>query len=108
MKFKISSSVTIISQFVLNRLYSATISIHESQDLHTFSHYSIPIVIHIGKILRSCFSIQASRIHNLNAIIILIKLNRTVSFVVSMTNGVHQQFTGRPMRIIKPHFFSKR
>ncbi len=107
MKLKFSLSVTIGFQFILNSLYSTTVSVYKTKNFHTFCNNTVTIIIDIREVFRCSFSIETSGIHYFNTVIVLIKLHRTIALIVSVANSVHQEFSSSPMRIIHFYLFSQ-
>ncbi len=107
MQFEICFSVAIGFQFILYRLDSTAITVYKTENFHSFCHHSIAVVVDIWKILRGRLAIQTSGIHYFYTIIILIELNRAISFIISVTYGIHQKLAGGPMRVIHYDFLTK-
>ena len=81
--------------------------IHKPQNLHCFCQNDVSVIVHVGEILDIGPTIQATMVHDLNAVVILIELYRTIALIVAVTDGVHQQLSGSPIRIVNKWVFAR-
>ena len=106
MKLEVRLSIPVGAKFILDRLNTSAISVHEPKYLHAFSYNAVAVIVDIGKVFGRGFAIESSGIHYFDTVVILIELHRAISLVISVADGVHQQLASSPVWIIDNHFFT--
>ncbi len=108
--FEVIYSLTIFvgKEFFLNSQYATTMTVDKAQHLHCFCHYHIAIIVYIWEI--DCIStpIKSAVVGYLNMVFVLIELNRAVTAVITVTDGIHQQFSSSPVGIVHHIFLTCR
>ena len=106
-KTELRFSISILLQLFFYPKDTTAETIDKTQYFHRLRHNRITVIIHQREIVRIDFTIQSSWIHNFYTVVILIELYRAVTVVSTVADCVHQQLTGRPVRIIHHDFFSQ-
>lgn len=82
-------------------------AVDKTKDFHRFGDHDVPVVVHIGEVALVGATIQPAVVHNLDAVVILIELYRSVRRIIPVADGVHQKFSRSPVGIIDNLFFAQ-
>ena len=82
-------------------------AVDQTKDFHRFGDHDVPVVVHIGEVALVGATIQPAVVHNLDAVVILIELYRSVRRIIPVADGVHQKFSRSPVGIIDNLFFAQ-
>ena len=62
MKLEVRLSIPVGAKFILDRLNTSAISVHEPKYLHAFSYNAVAVIVDIGKVFGRGFAIESSGI----------------------------------------------
>ena len=61
-KLEVRLSIPVGAKFILDRLNTSAISVHEPKYLHAFSYNAVAVIVDIGKVFGRGFAIESSGI----------------------------------------------